>query len=524
MSVLTPRHAPSARRASLRARLSRMLVLSLVVAAVPLVQAPSASGAVTGLADCRFSSAQVFDVQWNISGGMLNISGVTRPYASNEPRSGQLTAGDIAATDTFAFYRNGAEVGFRQLDADSATKNTLHLQGTFRAIGEDFIFYLGDGFWGTVITTGAGFAYGSSASLAVDKENPTIDEVLTYTSCLATPLAAGETRDGGGGGDDGGGDGGGGDDGGGGGDDSDDNDGDPAPAPAGQQSAPVAAAIELAAGLAPTGAALVRDGGSSPVSTVIGPQRELVISDADGTLQVTLSTSSGVSPTRGLVVAEDGEIVCEICAQLAAGTVVEAWIHSEPRLAAAVRIDVEDGICPLLRIPVGTPLDGAGAIAPGAHTLQLRMDTGNGLEVLAVPIRIGDGVMTTTGTPVPTRVNTGGGPIPVLPLPLALGLLAAVAGLLIVQRDRELAWAHAWTARQRRRQALFGLHLPAFDALQLRVDELRRSLGTIALRTQDRDGDAIARRVERPLATTAADARFDALAQRLEQFRTENLG
>lgn len=473
-----------------------MLVVSLVVAAVPLVQAPSASGAVTGLTDCRFSSAQVFDVQWNISGGMLNISGVTRPFASYEPRTGQLTADDIATTDTFAFYRNGDEVGFRQFDASSATKNTLHLQGTFRAIGEDFIFYLGDGFFGTVITTGAGFAYGSSASFAVDQEFPTIDEVLTYTNCLATPLAGP--------------------------DDGDDGDGDGDPAD--QQSAPVVAAIELAAGLAPTGAALVRDGGAAPVSTNVGPQRELVISDADGTLKVTLSTSSGVSPTRGLVVAEDGEIVCEICAQLAAGTVVEAWVHSEPRLAAAVRIDVEDGICPLLRIPVGTPLDGAGAIAPGAHTLQLRMDTGDGLEVLAVPIRIEDGVVSTTGTPVPTRVNTGGGPVPLLPLPLALGLLAAVAGLLIVQRDRELAWAHAWTARQRRRQALFGLHLPAFDALQLRVDELRRSLGTIALRTQDRDGEGIARRVERPLATRASDDRFAALAQRLEQFRTENLG
>jgi hypothetical protein len=492
-----------------------LLAASLLIATTLVVQPPSASGAVTGLTDCRFSSAQVFDVQWSISGGMLNISGITRPYASNEPRSGQLLESEIAGTDTFAFYVNGDDVGFRQFDADGAVKNTLHLRGNFQAVGEDFLFYLGDGFWGTVITTGAGFAYGSSASLEVDAEDVTLEQALAYSTCSATPLAVGQTRDsvldgGGGGGGDGDGDG---------------PNVSPGPQPPDGRSGPVAAAVELAAGLAPLGAALVRDGAPTPVTTSTGPRGALTVTDPDGKLQVTLTTVGGVSPSRGLVVAPDGEIVCEICAQLAAGTVVEAWIYSEPRLAAAVRVDVEDGICPLLRIPVGAPLDGGGGIAPGVHTLQLRMDTSDGFEILAIPITVGDAA-SGAATLVPTRVNTGGGPVPTLPMSLALGLLAAVAGLLLVQRDRELAWAHAWAARQRRRQALFGLQLPAFDALHHRLDRLRGSLATVAFSAPVGAQDATHSTVEHrgaPAVTPTSDP-FDALAQRLERFRGEHLG
>jgi hypothetical protein len=237
-------------------------------------------------------------------------------------------------------------------------------------------------------------------------------------------------------------------------------------------------AIEQSSGLSGVDSLLVRDGAVVPVTTTLtrsaGPSGGLVIEDGSDTLRVTVTTAGGASPTTGVIVAPDGEIVCEICAQLAAGLVVEAWIYSTPRLAAAVRVDVEDGICPLLRIPVGAPLDGAGPIAPGRHTLQLRMITDAGYEILSIPITIGTSTGRAAGAPVPTRVNTGGGPVPIMPLPLALGLLIATAGLLLIQRERQLAWAYAWATRPRRTRTIPGRRLTAFDALAQQLDTFRQ--------------------------------------------------
>lgn len=186
-------------------------------------------------------------------------------------------------------------------------------------------------------------------------------------------------------------------------------------------SGPVAVAVARAAELEGGGSVLVRDSAPVPVTTTIatdaGPRGGLVIQDEDGTLTVTVTTSGGVSETAGVVVPTGGEIVCEICARLAAGSVVEAWTYSTARLTAAVRVevDVEEDTCPLLRIPTGTPLDGGGAIEAGVHTLQLRMFSDDGFEVLAIPI--------TVGGPVPSGVPSGDGPA------VPSGLLAAVLGL-----------------------------------------------------------------------------------------------
>jgi len=49
--------------------LARTLVLSLLVASLTTTLPPRVSEAATPLTSCRFSSAQVFDVQWNISAG-----------------------------------------------------------------------------------------------------------------------------------------------------------------------------------------------------------------------------------------------------------------------------------------------------------------------------------------------------------------------------------------------------------------------------------------------------------------------
>lgn len=167
--------------------------------------APS-SATVTGITDCAFGPAQVFDVQWNISGGNLNISGITRPYG-NVP-NGQLSGSDWQDGYYVKFVEsvsNPGTLGMERFNNNGVSQGLLNTTGTFYAYGDDFIFYLGGGSWGTVITTGQGFAYGSSASLAVTAESPSIEVMRAYTNCLATPLAEGETREEAGGGGGGGG-------------------------------------------------------------------------------------------------------------------------------------------------------------------------------------------------------------------------------------------------------------------------------------------------------------------------------
>jgi hypothetical protein len=96
-------------------------------------------------------------------------------------------------------------------------------------------------------------------------------------------------------------------------------------------------------------------------------------------------------------------IIHERCAPLLPGSTVEAWLSTDPRLAAAVRVpsDHAAGDCVVLAVPVGAPLDGQGPIGAGAHTLQVRMDTVDGPEVLATGVTI--------GAAVPQRIPAGEG-------------------------------------------------------------------------------------------------------------------
>ena len=252
-------------------------------------------------------------------------------------------------------------------------------------------------------------------------------------------------------------------------------------------------AVQQSTGLSGTNSLLVRDGQVVPTSTTsnpsVGPRGGLVIEDEARELRVSVASTGGTSPTGGVVVAPDGEIVCEICARLAAGSVVEAWIYSTPRLAAAVRVDVEEGVCPLLRIPVGAPLDGGGSITPGVHTLQLRMYTPTGFEVLSIPITVGSGTAAdaAAGAPVPSSVPTGGGPRP-LPNVLVSGLLVALL-MVMMTLGYGGALADTYSAVRRVREVLVastgpivGRTLHGFDALEQRLEELRSSLRSDATR------------------------------------------
>jgi len=195
-----------------------------------------------------------------------------------------------------------------------------------------------------------------------------------------------------------------------------------------------ASLTNASASLSGTQSLLQRGGMILPTTTRIqgGPssQGSLIIEAPD--LRVTLTTTAGVSQQLGLTVLQEGEVLCEICALLAAGTVVEAWVYSEPRLAAALLIESDPEFdCPLLRIPIGAPLDGAGPIPLGAHTLQLRFVTSGGTEALAVPLQV------TSRAPV--RVSAGeGAAFEALPLRTGVPIAAIIAAIAVATASRRM--------------------------------------------------------------------------------------
>jgi len=158
------------------------------------------------------------------------------------------------------------------------------------------------------------------------------------------------------------------------------------------------------------------DGSSVPLA-VSSPGPNQVRYSADG-IQVTFTGGAGSDASRGLVANPAGEIVCEICLQLAAGQVIEVWMFSMPRLVAAHL--TQDLPCQTFAIPVASPLDGGGPVSAGAHTLQLALPTTSGMQAVNVGV--------TVGGPVPSRVPAGEGPAVPAGLLLA-GLLAAAFGL-----------------------------------------------------------------------------------------------
>jgi hypothetical protein len=151
---------------------------------------------------------------------------------------------------------------------------------------------------------------------------------------------------------------------------------------------------------------------------VSSPRADQVRYETDG-LRVTLTGDRGTTASGGLVATTDGEIVCEICLGLVPGSVVEVWMFSTPRLVAAHRM--EDLPCQTFAIPLGAPLDGAGSVPVGVHTLQLALPTASGMQAVNVGV--------TVGGPVPARVPAGEGPAVPAGLLLAAGLVATAFGL-----------------------------------------------------------------------------------------------
>jgi hypothetical protein len=182
-------------------KLLRALMLSLPLTYTALVQAD--------ITDQPFGPNQVFDVQYNwaqssnptspdfscysnpSSCDVLNVSGLTTPYSSVTNNQPILTAGQY-----YKFFNSTTVPGTYGLavyNADGSQAFIMHNTGNFYKATSQGMFYEGGGMYGTVLSPSAGYAAGSSASLAVGLGAPTAADLSGYTASATTVLAAGET-------------------------------------------------------------------------------------------------------------------------------------------------------------------------------------------------------------------------------------------------------------------------------------------------------------------------------------------
>jgi hypothetical protein len=163
------------------------------------------SNAYAGILDLKLSTAQIFDVQWNISGSTLNASGFNYIYASVNYATQTTSAARWTAAQTADAASNGRYIGFFNsttnpgtygmavFNSDGTRYKIINNTGSFRALADGAIFYNGNGMWGTLITTGKGYNYGQSGSWTVTASYPTNAQLQAYVPPSSEPLAAGQT-------------------------------------------------------------------------------------------------------------------------------------------------------------------------------------------------------------------------------------------------------------------------------------------------------------------------------------------
>lgn len=167
-----------------------------------LILCSNAFGAIT---DLKLSTAQIFDVQWYVSGGKLYASGFNYIYASVNYATQTTSAARWTAAQTADAGANGRYIGFFNsttnpgtygmavFNSDGTRYKIINNTGSFRALADGAIFYNGNGMWGTLITTGQGYNYGQSGNWTITQEYPTNSQLQAYTPPSSTPLAAGQT-------------------------------------------------------------------------------------------------------------------------------------------------------------------------------------------------------------------------------------------------------------------------------------------------------------------------------------------
>lgn len=163
------------------------------------------SNAFGSITDLKLSTAQIFDVQWYISGGKLNASGFNYIYASVNYATQTTSAARWTSAQTADANSNGRYIGFFNsttnpgtygmavFNSDGTKYKIINNTGSFVALADGAIFYNGNGMWGTLITTGQGYALGSSGSWTITVSNPTNTQLQAYVPPSSEPLAAGQT-------------------------------------------------------------------------------------------------------------------------------------------------------------------------------------------------------------------------------------------------------------------------------------------------------------------------------------------
>jgi hypothetical protein len=164
-----------------------------------------ANSVYAGITDLKLSTAQIFDVQWNISGNNLNTSNFNYIYSSVNYATQTTSAARWTAAQTADAGSNGRYIGFiasptvsntygmAVFNSDGSVYKWINYTGSFRALANGAIFYNGNGMWGTLITTQQGYNLGSSATFTVTQSYPTNQQLASYQPPSSTPLAAGET-------------------------------------------------------------------------------------------------------------------------------------------------------------------------------------------------------------------------------------------------------------------------------------------------------------------------------------------
>jgi hypothetical protein len=159
-------------------------------------------GAIT---DLKLSTAQIFDVQWYVSGGRLYASGFNYIYSSVNYATQTNSAARWTLAQTQDANSNGRYIGFFNsttnpgtygmavFNSNGSVYKIINNTGSFRALADGAIFYNGNGMWGTLITTGQGYNNGQSGNWAVTQDNPNNAQLQAYTPPSSTPLAAGQT-------------------------------------------------------------------------------------------------------------------------------------------------------------------------------------------------------------------------------------------------------------------------------------------------------------------------------------------
>lgn len=177
--------------------------LKKMLAAIMLTAGMAGSHA--AITDGKFSTAQIWDVQYYWSGTTLNASGFANLFASvnydtQTNSAARLTNAQIADASSngryFSFFNSTTVPGTYGLalyESNGTLYKIINHTGTFTALGSGAIFYLGNGSWGTVITPEGGYSAGQSGTFTNMDTSVSASDLSSYSYTNTVPLTAGQT-------------------------------------------------------------------------------------------------------------------------------------------------------------------------------------------------------------------------------------------------------------------------------------------------------------------------------------------